>query len=107
MKWVQTSEDFRTERALNFALGLILWVLLMRVSDKALLVPEVEVAGWTRNPVPLENFVMIFKAMLVHVQHVLVCTGTVLASQTTLKMKIDQLSIDKNWLNDFFPIVRK
>ena len=102
MKWVQTSEDFRTERALHFALGLILWVLLMRVSDKALLVPEVEVAGWTRNPVPLENFVMIFKAVLVHVQHVLVCTGTVLASQTTLKMKLINFQLTKIGLTTFF-----
>jgi hypothetical protein len=93
MEWVQTSKDFWTERALYFALGLILWVLLMRVSYEALLVPEVKVAGWTGNPVPLENFVVILKAVFVHVQHVLVRSGTVLARQSTLKMKITLIAI--------------
>ena len=74
-------------------------MLLVRVSDKALLVPEVEVTGWTGNPVPLENFVVIFKAVFVHIQHVLVCTGTVLTSQSTLKMKINRLLNGNNWLS--------
>ncbi len=67
MKLVQTSKDFWTERALYVALGLVLWVLLVRVSNETLLVPEVEVTGWTGNPVSLEYFVMIFEAVLVHV----------------------------------------
>ena len=37
-------------------------------------------AVWTWDPFPLENLVVVFEAVLVHVQHVFVCSCTVVAS---------------------------
>ena len=67
-------------------------MLLVGVSRQALLVPEVQVAVRTRDPIPLQNLVVVFQAVLVHVQHVLVGAGTVVASEPTWKKKKDS-----NW----------
>ena len=44
-----------------------------------MLVSEVEVTAWAGNPVPLENFVVVLETVFVHVEHVLVSPGTVVA----------------------------
>ena len=58
---------------------MLLRVLLVRVSREPLLVAEVEVAVRTRDPVTLQDLVVVFQAVLVHVQHVLVGPGTIVA----------------------------
>jgi len=52
----------------------------MRVSSETLLVPEVEMTVGAWDPVSLQDLVVVFEAVLVHVQHVLVSASAVLAS---------------------------